>query len=675
MLKKKRNSITIIVMSLLVVLSAYAYIPAVEAAISNVTTLPGAVNCIIEFDCEVADVIYIKYGVSYPLEFQTYTDPTDMNSWDRGDHSHRWMVLRSLNESTTYRYDIYVGGANTSSGSFTTKPRFTTSYADEFLDEYLWDASSGIDIYQSVGVKSPPAGGADPDYDFDGIHPYINSNGTFDIWWCVLPATNQKLIADWNKTSINPAESYDQARIVYVMSPYYDEIESRWISDGCGYISDWALTTMTSNNKKSWSSDNATNVVTGMMGNFDVFSDEQAQGLFNDSLGANKWGDYSLRHRANVDDRHIGWFIGKDDLNWTAWNNACSGNDWHGSFSGTFDMTTMFTDQGGMYANDSYPLMTKCRNGIYVGLWSSYAESTTDTLELYLASSRDGVYWNFTDSLTPLVPNGAGGTWDDAKVWFGKLVWDNDTDYITYVGEDTPHEVLRYIRDLGLMTFRLNGLSYVKPTGSSGWLRTISIPGEFRYNFTVNGNFTSSAKLNISVVNATTGNVYDGFGFSDFDTITTDNISITPTWGGGGKNLSYIPTGAFKINFSWDGAGSGELYGYMLGAGEDQQQDSPPQFITIEGGTNGTTIYDPTPTFNWTIAIDVSQYHLQVSNTSGDWTDSALVVNLSDINIHNYPGSYSENATRVSFTLPNEYALTVEGTYYCRVRAYVKGAG
>ncbi|GAI03305.1 unnamed protein product, partial [marine sediment metagenome] len=39
------------------------------------------------------------------------------------------------------------------------------------------------------------------------------------------------------------------------------------------------------------------------------------------------------------------------------------------------------------------------------------------------------------------------------------------------------------------------------------------------------------------------------------------------------------------------------MYGYKLDAGEDQQQSPPPQFITIEGGTNGTTIDDPTPTF------------------------------------------------------------------------------
>ena len=92
------------------------------------------------------------------------------------------------------------------------------------------------------------------------------------------------------------------------------------------------------------------------------------------------------------------------------------------------------------------------------------------------------------------------------------------------------------------------------------------------------------------------------------------------------------------------------------------------QFISIDGGTNGTTVYSSTPTFNWTIISGAVMYNLQIANDSA-FTD--LVVNLSDINEYDYPSEYDSNETRVSFTLPVANSLQIiDKTYYCRVRAY-----
>jgi len=95
--------------------------------------------------------------------------------------------------------------------------------------------------------------------------------------------------------------------------------------------------------------------------------------------------------------------------------------------------------------------------------------------------------------------------------------------------------------------------------------------------------------------------------------------------------------------------------------------ESDVQFVSIDGGSNGTTIYNSTPVFVWTKADDAIQYHLQISTTS-DF--SSLTVNLSDINEVNYPSEYYE-ATNVTFVLPDSNALPNFGLYYCRVRAYV----
>ena len=94
----------------------------------------------------------------------------------------------------------------------------------------------------------------------------------------------------------------------------------------------------------------------------------------------------------------------------------------------------------------------------------------------------------------------------------------------------------------------------------------------------------------------------------------------------------------------------------------------PCQFININGGYNRTTVYDRTPTFNWTKPLNTSWYQLQIS-TDLAFTD--LVVNITNINEINYPSHCTIGNTRVTFTLPNAYALPDSNAiYYCRVRRY-----
>jgi len=92
------------------------------------------------------------------------------------------------------------------------------------------------------------------------------------------------------------------------------------------------------------------------------------------------------------------------------------------------------------------------------------------------------------------------------------------------------------------------------------------------------------------------------------------------------------------------------------------------QFVDINGGSNGTSIYDSTPVFNWSRMNGAAKYHLQVANDSGF---TQLVVNLTDINEGNYPTYFSQNTTTVSFELPTGNALPEYKKYYCRVRAYI----
>ena len=84
---------------------------------------------------------------------------------------------------------------------------------------------------------------------------------------------------------------------------------------------------------------------------------------------------------------------------------------------------------------------------------------------------------------------------------------------------------------------------------------------------------------------------------------------------------------------------------------------------------NGTTMDETNPTFSWTKINYTILYWFQISNIS-DF--STLNVNITNVSELFFPTYYEENETSVSFELPPAYALTVEDTYYCRVKAYYK---
>jgi hypothetical protein len=312
------------------------------------------------------------------------------------------------------------------------------------------------------------------------------------------------------------------------------------------------------------------------------------------------------------------------------------------------------------------------RYGAYLGFQLQLMND--QTLRTFFVASRNGYDdWTAVDSSNSIIPMGVRASndfdWGELFVSWGTPVVINngDYDYIYYSGWDADHtgSPAGFKGRIGLARFRKDGLTALKATSDSdAWARTTTIPSQFRYNFTVNGNFTSTAKLNISVINANTSTVYPGFDFSDFTTITTNSTSITPRWGG--NSLDDIPDGNFKLNFSWDGLGSGELYSYGLGT-TYYPQDEEIEFIDINGGINGTIIYNATPTFNWTIVNDASQYWLQIDNNV-DF--SSPEINITNINQYTYPSNCDINSTRVSFTL--SVGLTNYDKYYCRVKALVK---
>jgi len=140
-------------------------------------------------------------------------------------------------------------------------------------------------------------------------------------------------------------------------------------------------------------------------------------------------------------------------------------------------------------------------------------------------------------------------------------------------------------------------------------------------------------------------------------------------------NISFtaIAPGTSPINFLYEGVLDPGVTNHteyvpltVFNGNVTIQGSAAPQFIFIDNGLNGTTIFNSTPTFNWTIISNTAQYNLQISTSSSFVT---FTLNLSNITIYNFPSHYISNATSISFILPSIYSLPVYNTYYCRVRA------
>jgi len=638
--------------------------------LSNLVITPGVVNAMFQFNCTDDVSIYIKWkenGTEDALR-QTYTDPDDMNWFDRnsynttwGNNTTRWMFVRFLNESTEYYYEIYVDDVEDTNGTFTTLPRFTDYFCDEFLDDWYWDDdSSNIDIHQSVGTKYE--GNPITSFEYAGF-VFLLIDGVYQILGNNL-ACSQYFFTNWTGGNISAENlTWTSAAISGGCPNNYDTTEGKYVGIGhSGDAMDWKMFTA----DNAWDTFNfisdgigGTALICRPSDNYcpdhcidsNILSQECTCCMQYDTLGANKWMATSNRHMAGAIERHPGFVYGINNTNWITW-------------AGDYGISDCLYVWNNLHSevNETYGGYVQIKNGIYVNFFPSLESwDEEQMISNYLAVSRNGWNYTFVDKDTQIVPRGDPDTWDDEIIFMTSRQTMNDKEVVIYGGMNQGHGGGPSERYLGVIEFRKNGYSYVKPSGESGWLKTTPISSEFVGNFSVNGNFSESAKLNISVINAETGNVYSGFSFNDFDTITTEGLELNCTWNG--RNLSYIPEGEFQLNFSWDGSGSGELYSYYMNI-SGHQSDDIVQFISINGGLNGTVIYNATPIFVWN-DTGAFQYCLQIANDS---SFNDLVINLTNICEEIYPSKYVTDGINVTFILPDSYALLYHKKYYTRIR-------
>jgi hypothetical protein len=688
-MNKKPRIIIILSIVLSIFFSSFAlpsYPPIVRAeTVSNVTENVGVVTTIIEFDSSDTTSTYRIYfstssGITTSND-HTYRDPDDRTS--NQDDTHRRMVIMGLQDNTTYYYrirNIDTGLWKNDESNFTTNPRFnsTIPWKDEFYDTYYTDASNNIELVQEDGIK----------YDGNPIIPCNAIAGTgqtgpteygyccpvvhkqSDTEWHMWGFNFSSYVNPWYATSTdgltwalsNTKISYDQGtESIYPNFMYYN---NTWRSYYGTHIpadpnSGQAYATASS------ASGPYTYIDTVFIRGWVSGTTENLENLFSGI----HYDPYSpFLFLAYGQHQTTGGSYTRDQGRWWAFNLT----DWI-----SFYYDNSIADTSPRDGTVNIPLVSgftgqymseaTVRSGIYVGCVKMFASQTNKVT--YLMVSRNQWDWELFNSSKPLIEAGASGTWDSNMRRMGwgtpETPWiftHNGMEWMYYFAQNLTEGNYDNRHAVGLIRWREDGITSATSTDTTAYLRTTEIPINFTANFTVNGNFSGTAKLNISIINPTTGTTYSGFANSDFDTITTNSTSLSPTWGT--KTLDDVRAvgNAFKINFSFDGTG-GKLFSYSI---DWQGQEG---FISIAGASNESTIYDRTPTFNWSAVSGAFLYQLQVANDTA-FTD--LVVNLNDINATNYPSHYSESGGVVSFILPDANDLTYTNkTYYTRFRASI----
>ena len=670
----KGNKIIVSFIATVVILTTLTGFSLVKAdSINDIAVTSGVINVLVNFTVpSSSDTVYIKFDTdSDPTNgIQTYTDPTDLLNgiyYGNGGTS-RHMFIRGLDESTTYSYAIYLNGVLDTSApypTFTTLDRYTneSGWGDEFFDEYLIDVSSSIGLHQNTPTKH---GSKIDDLSSTGWNmiSIINANNRFNLF-TGLPSpvdysynvTGTSFNGSYTSTGVTCSENeicWDEDNDRYVLIKQYTE-------GGSGGTQDIHVGNTTIGSETSWGA--ITKIYSQGSAEYEPVT------INHDPLGVNNFIMSIIWHSGTgLTPRNCCLFLQIPDGTYNSWV-MIDGNSQHRTYADGIG----FTGEQLAGNDGSYGMSSMVRNQMYIGLLQVLENDATSGGRgcVFLTYSRNGYDWHIFETnpdvdTDTLIPFGNSGTWDDGYIRPDNMVLHTvgDTDRIYWSGKDTPHGSGATSSGLSYSTVRTQGLTYAKPTLSTAYIRTINIPRWFTKNFTVNGDFTDTNKLNISVLKASDNSVYSGFDNSDFNTITTDGTSISCSWGS--NTLDDIPDGEFKLKFTFDGS-EGTLFSYNID-GKGTLVDSI-SFVSINGQQNNTNLQDKNRTFIWNIVPGTTEYSIRISNHSDFHAE--IFLQLDNISLAEWGSEYySEANGNVTFILPDQYNITDYGYNYYQVRSY-----
>lgn len=170
-------------------------------------------------------------------------------------------------------------------------------------------------------------------------------------------------------------------------------------------------------------------------------------------------------------------------------------------------------------------------------MFPSLYDHQTDTLDIHLAVSRDGIHWTWPSPDTPFIPRGAPGSFDSASLYMGQgMIRTGETICQYYSGAPLKHEeaTLELLtkpenhRLFSRVISRMDGFVSADANEDEG--RFTTPPLQFQGNtLTLNVNVREGGCLRAGLLDAS-GTPLPGFRVEDAVPITGDHVRTTVQW-------------------------------------------------------------------------------------------------------------------------------------------------
>ena len=205
---------------------------------------------------------------------------------------------------------------------------------------------------------------------------------------------------------------------------------------------------------------------------------------------------------------------------------------------------------------ESYGMPVFVHEGIYFGLLRIYHSKTDKTIDIQLASSREGREWNRVANQATFLPTGADDAWDRGMLFSTAPVIRNDVMEFYYGAWDGNHDSRTRNSSIGLATLPLNRFVAMEASDQIGMLQAKPEPVTHRF-LNLNANIRSG-RIRVALTDVD-GNPLPGYSLTDCATITGDSLRHRLSWKGDGDLTSLAGQ---QVSLLFEISGNAQLFAY-----------------------------------------------------------------------------------------------------------------
>ena len=187
-------------------------------------------------------------------------------------------------------------------------------------------------------------------------------------------------------------------------------------------------------------------------------------------------------------------------------------------------------------------------DNVYV-MFPSLYRHTTETLDIHLAISRDGIHWSFPEHGNPFIALGGAGAFDSGSLYMGQGIVRKDNELWLYYGgsplkhHETELDALARSenrRVYSRVVSRLDGFVSVDARENEGGFVTPPLTYQGT-TLRLNAKTAADGEVRVGLLDAA-GDPIAGYAVEDCIPITGDHIETAVAWKGGADVSAFAQT-------------------------------------------------------------------------------------------------------------------------------------